>query len=86
MDNDKQHGHGKHILLMLLGCLIPIGIIIGLRYFNIGGPILSKLPFFLMLFLCPLMHIFMMKGMMGHGKNSCHEESDNNGKIKGSNK
>ncbi len=86
MKNDKhQHGHGKHMLLMLLGCLIPIMIIGGLRYFNIGGQFLSKAPFFLMLLICPLMHIFMMKGM--HGNDSCHTRTDkeDNNQLNGSN-
>lgn len=87
MKNDKdQHGHGKHMILMLLGCLIPIGIIMGLRYFNIGGPILSKLPFLMMFLICPLMHLFMMKGMMGGGKGSCHggEDKRDDDKLGGS--
>ncbi len=75
MKNDR-HGHGKHMILMLLGCLIPIGIIMGLRYFNIGGSILSKFPFLLMLLICPIMHLFMMKSMMGGDNRSCHGEED----------
>ncbi|MBU5313491.1 DUF2933 domain-containing protein [Tissierella carlieri] len=87
MKNDRhEQGHGKHMLLMLLGCLIPIMIIAGLRYFNIGGQFLSKLPIFLMFLICPLMHIFMMKGMMGHGNKSCHGgiDKENNNELKGS--
>lgn len=75
MKNDRQ-GHGKHIILMLLGCLVPIGIIMGLRYFNIGGSILSRSPILLMLLICPLMHLFMMKSMMGGDRGSCHGGED----------
>lgn len=88
MKNDKhQHGHGKHMILMLLCCLIPIGLIAAARYFNISGNGLGKYSNLLFL-LCPLMHIFMMKGMMGHGSNCCHgsskQDGDNN-KLEGSN-
>lgn len=86
-NNKHQHGHGKHMILMLLGCLIPIIIIMGLRHFNIGGPILSKFPIYLMFLICPLMHLFMMKGMMGYGKDNCHGGSDkDNNELEGSNK
>ena len=86
MKNDKnQHGHGKHRILMLLACLIPIGIFMGLRYFNIGGSILLRSPIVLMLLICPLMHLFMMKGMMVGDKGSCHGGEDkNDDKIGGS--
>lgn len=85
--DNHQHGHGKHMIFMLLGCLIPIILIMGLRYFNIGGPILSKFPIYLMFLICPLMHLFMMKGMMGHGKDNCHGGSDeDNNELEGSNK
>lgn len=86
MKNSKhQHGHGKHMLLMLIGCLIPIGIIAGSRYFNMGDQFLSKFPLFLMFLICPLMHLFMMKGMMGLGNNSCHggEGKEDNNELKG---
>lgn len=72
-DNKHQHGHGKHMILMLIGCLIPIIAIGAMRYFNVGSNGLAKYSSLLFL-LCPLMHIFMMGGMMGHGKNSCHEK------------
>ncbi|WP_353097135.1 DUF2933 domain-containing protein [Tissierella praeacuta] len=71
-NNRHEHGCGKHMILMLFVCLIPIIAITGLRYFNIGGQFLSRLPFFSMFLICPLMHIFMMKAMMGHGNKSCH--------------
>lgn len=77
MKNDKdQHGHGKHMILMLLACLIPIGIFMGLRYFNIGGSSLSKFPFLLMLLICPIMHLFMMKSMTAGDRGSCHGGED----------
>lgn len=77
-DDKHQHGHGKHLLLMLIGCLIPIALILGMRYLNISGPVLSRFPFLLMLFICPLIHIFMMKGMMSNGDESCHRKSNQN--------
>jgi hypothetical protein len=63
----------KHALLMLACCLIPLALIVGLPAtgLNLGG-----VAPFLMLLLCPLMHIFMMRGMgHDHGK---HDEPGHN--------
>lgn len=82
MNNDKhQHGNGKHMVLMLLCCLIPIALFAGIRYFNIGTNGLGRYSGILFL-LCPLMHIFMMKGMMGHGKDNCHGDKKQDDEIK----
>ena len=46
----------KHLLMMLACCLIPLGLAILLRalgYSTVAG--------YMMLLLCPLMHIVMMK-------------------------
>lgn len=77
MKNDKhKHGHGKHMILMVIGCLLLIGLIVGARYFNIGLNGLGRYSYLLFLLICPLMHIFMMKGMMGKGEGSCHGDSN----------
>ena len=66
----SQHNHcgggAKHMLLMILCCLAPIGLIWVLNQTGYSGNLS-----YLMLFLCPLMHIVMMRGMK-HGK----KESD----------
>lgn len=46
-----------------------VGILLALFVFKI--PLSGILTFGLIL-LCPLMHLFMMKGM-GHGQESCHD-------------
>jgi hypothetical protein len=80
MKEKKQHNHGKHMILMLLCCLIPIILFGAVRYFNLGSNGLGRYSSLLFL-LCPLMHVFMMGGMMGKGKQSCHEEKVEERKI-----
>ena len=67
--NNKSTGHMKHGLLMMLGCLVPIILIVVLPLMGIKTGIFSGLAFLL----CPLLHIGMMAFMMksGNGK-SCH--------------
>lgn len=48
----------KHMLLMMLCCLAPIGGLLLLRTIGYEGA-----ANYLMFLLCPLMHLFMMKGM-----------------------
>lgn len=69
---NKNTGHMKHGLLMMLGCLVPILVIVGLPLLGINAGRLGSLVFLL----CPLLHIGMMAFMMksGGGK-SCHEGS-----------
>jgi len=54
----------RHLFFMLLCCLIPIGAILALMAVGLDG--LAVYGLFL---LCPLMHIFMMRGhkRTGHG-------------------
>ncbi len=52
----------KHLLLMLLCCLIPIGIAFSLQAFGIA--LSASLPV-AMLILCPLLHVVMMAFMHG---------------------
>jgi hypothetical protein len=63
--SQSQHNHcggsAKHMLLMILCCLTPIGLVWALNLAGYSG----NLSYF-MLFLCPLMHLFMMRGMK-HG-------------------
>ncbi len=56
----------RHMWLMLLCCLIPVGALVAIFLFNVQ---VSSAFFVGMLLLCPLLHFFMMKGMMGgHGR------------------
>ncbi len=64
----------KHLLLMLLCCLIPIGIAFGLQAFGIA--LSASLPI-AMIILCPLLHIMMMAFM--HGPAQHDADSDMGG-------
>ena len=64
MTEQKNKLSKKHLILMILGCVFPIGIIFIL--FTIGIP-LNKILLFALILICPLSHIFMMKFMMNHG-------------------
>ncbi|KPU27302.1 hypothetical protein TR13x_06050 [Caloranaerobacter sp. TR13] len=69
MDKGK-HGQVKHLFIMLLSCLIPIGLIILLTNFD-------RRPnnyYWLVFLLCPLMHVFMMIRMHKNG----NEDQSNN--------
>lgn len=59
----------KHVLLMLACCLIPLTAL-GMVY-GLGLPATS-IFYFGMVVLCPLLHLVMMRSMMGH--NHKHSE------------
>ncbi len=62
----------NHMLLMVVGCVAPLLLITATSVFNIP---LSTVGIFIVMLLCPLSHVFMMRGM-GHGNQSegksCH--------------
>ena len=64
MDEQKNKMSKKHLILMVLGCAVPI-IVISIL-FIIGMP-LNKILLFGLILICPLSHIFMMRMMMSHG-------------------
>lgn len=58
----QQHGCGgglKHMLMMLACCLAPIGAVFLLNLSGYEGA-----ANYLLFLLCPLMHLFMMKGLL----------------------
>lgn len=61
--NHNAKSHKFHMLIMLLCCALPILLIGLLPTLGIGGGNVGKLASYLMIILCPLSHIFMMKGM-----------------------
>ncbi len=64
---------GKHALIMLLCCLIPLAAFALVSAFNVP---LSSLTTVALVLMCPLMHLLMMRGMSHHGSESqpsCHE-------------
>jgi hypothetical protein len=65
MNHDNSQGMSKHMLIMLVCCLVPIALIVAVSLFGFSlGSLTPLLPYALAL-MCPLMMIFMMRGM-GH--------------------
>ncbi len=58
-----------HWLVMLVCCAVMLGAV-----FLIGGPNIKGNWAWLMLLLCPLAHLFMMRGMHNHGED-CHSSN-----------
>ena len=61
---------------MLACCLVPLALlaVVAVAGINLGG----ILPFAIVL-LCPLMHVLMMRGMMGHDHTGHQAASDGGG-------
>ena len=62
----------KHLILMILCCVVPMGVFFVL--FALGIP-LNRLFLFAMILLCPLSHVFMMRGMKHHKQDDHASES-----------
>lgn len=74
-ENKNGHnGHGKHMLLMALGCLVPIALLLILPFFNVDSPILTGILPFAIFLLCPLMHVFMMVFMFRKDKKDSSQD------------
>lgn len=67
----------NHLLLMAVCCLAPIILVLGLLSLYKGN---NNYWVWLIILLCPLAHIFMMKGH-GHG-NTCEKEMDKKSLVK----
>lgn len=74
MNHDNSQGMSKHVLIMLVCCLVPIALIVAVSVFGFSlGSLTPLLPFALAL-MCPLMMIFMMRGMgHDHGSENAHQ-------------
>lgn len=78
MNHDHSGGGmGKHMLLMLICCLVPLLLIGAVGTFGLSlGPLQGLVPFVAVL-MCPLMMIVMMRGMMGgQGGDHSHHPVD----------
>ena len=65
----EQKGMSKHTLIMILCCLIPLALLAVLWAIGVSG---SYLILGLIL-LCPLLHVFMMRGRHeGNGEGGGH--------------
>lgn len=58
-DCSKGHAGFKHLGMMLICCLVPLAAAFALKQFGYSG-----VASYLVLLLCPIMHLFMMRGML----------------------
>lgn len=82
MNHNNSQGMGKHMLIMLVCCLVPLALILAVSVFGLSlGALSGLLPFALVL-LCPLMMIFMMRGMgHDHGAADAHQHPKSTQRI-----
>jgi choline-glycine betaine transporter len=74
MNHDNSQGMGKHMLLMLVCCLVPLALILAVSVFGLSLGALQPLVPFALALMCPLMMIFMMRGMgHDHGSADAHQ-------------
>lgn len=73
MENQPRVGGiNRHALLMIACCAVPLALIAAVTLFRID---LGGIGYWAILLLCPLMHLFMMRGMHNHGADrACHGE------------
>lgn len=78
MNHDNSQGMGKHMLIMLACCLIPIALIFAVSVFGLSLGALQPLVPFAVALMCPLMMIFMMRGMgHDHSASDAHQHDTN---------
>ena len=65
-----MHNHGNHTKLMLA---VAAGLLVLAAF---GVPVLSYLPLIALVVICPLMMMFMMRGM-DHGSDTSRDTDDN---------
>ena len=64
MNHTHSDGMGKHILLMLVCCLVPLVLVAGVGIFGLSLGALQPLILIVAALMCPLMMIGMMWMMM----------------------
>ncbi|GEM_PF-1065096 len=75
MNHDNSQGMGKHMLLMLVCCLVPLALILAVSVFGLSLGALQPLVPYVLALMCPLMMIFMLRGMVqGHGASDAHQQ------------
>lgn len=68
-NQDAHGGHGKHMLLMVLCCALPIVLLLLLPVLRINSPAIRNILPFAILLLCPLMHVAMIPMLFRKDKN-----------------
>ncbi|SJZ78498.1 DUF2933 domain-containing protein [Selenihalanaerobacter shriftii] len=72
MSKKKNSNHNSHILMMLICCLAMFAAVwIFFKDSNIDN-------IWLLFLICPLMHIFMMRGHHNHNENKGEDEEKQN--------
>lgn len=71
-NNSRHSGHGgiKHMLMMLACCLVPLALVLILKQSGYNGA-----AGYLILLVCPLLHLFMMRGMFRKKKTIDEKQS-----------
>lgn len=72
----EHKGHGRHMLLMILCCAIPVILLMLLPVLKINSPALKSILPFAALLLCPLMHIAMIPMMFRKDKGGNNQKQD----------
>ncbi len=82
MNHDDSQGMGKHMLLMAICCLVPLGLILAVSTFGLTLGALQPLLPFVAALMCPLMMIFMMRGMgHDHSASDAHQHHHTNPQL-----
>lgn len=69
----------KHLWIMVLCCTIPIAGLLAADVLNVPA---SSVLYYGLFFLCPLLHLFMMRGMArGHSHSSAEQGDVIEGKV-----
>lgn len=74
MENKPSVGFSRHALLMILCCAIPLALVAAVAVLRID---LGSFGYWAILLLCPLLHVFLMRGMHSGGDNqACHAQGE----------